>query len=89
MKSFLSDTPIPPVVPRKVTAAAQVQAAFSSGAWLTRKEIVALTGLGDGVVNTSIHVGIRRGLVEREHPGLGCRTRGIVQRYRLAERRQG
>lgn len=82
MRPFLSATVTPAAPAKRLTSAAQVREAMSSGAWFTRKELVALTGLGDGVVNTAIHAGLRRGQVEREVPDMGRRQKTIVQRYR-------
>lgn len=87
MKSFLDFSPSPSsstTTSARVTFAARVRDAMASGDWFTRHEIAERVGLSDAVVNTQLHAGIARRTIEREHAGMIKRTRGVMQRYRLA-----
>lgn len=64
-----------------ITPAAKVREALSSGAWLTRRQVEAATGLSCGVVNDHLQSGIYHGTVEKETP-MQKRTKGMTQRYR-------
>ena len=64
-----------------ITPSARVRDALSSGEWLTRRQVEAVTGLSCGVVNDHLQSGIYHGPVEKETP-MVKRTKGITQRYR-------